>query len=182
MLAVAAAACGSDNAHGHASAMRHFRSQTYGYSIDYPATWTTIAADEKLADNQPPVTGAPVTDILAQRASRRIRQMQEPAFGVGAQRVPRSTTVAEWTPRVIALVSTFKGCPGPATTENIRVGGAPAVLLTYPDCPKGSGLYHLWTAFVHNGLGYQMVWFNHPGQEAADRAVLQRMLASVRFD
>jgi len=96
---------------------------------------------------------------------------------VGAQR----DTAGDWTERVVEIVSKFKGCPRPARRDELTIGGVPAALLTYPDCPTGSGLYHLWVAVEHGGLAYQIVWFNHPGQEAADLAQFRTMLASVAF-
>lgn len=172
-----AAACGSN----HAKAAGTFNSPAYGYRIVLPTGWTAVAAERRLDDGAPPVTGGPVTDIFAERATRRIRQLSVPAVVVGAQRVAPGTSLADWTARVIGIVSTFKGCAQPVNREDLTVGGVPAVLLTYPNCPAGSGLYHLWVALVHDGLAYQIVWFNHPGREVEDRALLQRMLASAAF-
>ena len=73
------------------------------------------------------------------------------------------------------------GCPAPAAQSGIALGGRDALVLTYPDCPAGQNLYHLWTVTVVGGLAYQFVWFNHPGNEAQDRAVLDEMLRSLTF-
>ena len=54
-------------------------------------------------------------------------------------------------------------------------------VLNYPDCPKSSGLYHLWVVVVHGDRGYHIVWFNNSGHEEADRRVLDTMLWSLSF-
>ena len=38
------------------------------------------------------------------------------------------------------------------------------MLLTYNDCPKGSGFYHLWTAVIHEGMGFHIAWFDKHGR------------------
>ena len=82
---------------------------------------------------------------------------------------------------MITLVGRFKGCPAPAATERTTLGGHDAALLTYPNCPAGQHLYHLWTVAVVAGRGFQFVWFNTPGSEVQDRLVLDRMLRSASF-
>lgn len=82
---------------------------------------------------------------------------------------------------MIPLVGRFKGCPSPATTQSVTLGGHAALRLKYPNCPPGQGLYHLWTIAVADGKDYQFVWFNTPGNELHDRSVLDGMLESVSF-
>ena len=107
--------------------------------------------------------------------------MKLPAVVVGAQPVIPQTNLDDWTSTVIGLVAQMKGCARPAARSHVRVGGDEAVVLAYPNCPAAPSLYHLWTVLVHGGRGYQIVWFNTHGQEPGDRAVLDKMLASVSF-
>jgi hypothetical protein len=74
-----------------------------------------------------------------------------------------------------------KGCAAPPSSERLKVGGDDAVMLRYPECPSGSGLYHLWTAVVHNGRGFHVVWFGRSEDEVKDRPVIDEVLASLRF-
>ncbi len=179
-FAVVASACGSGDSGD--DTLSTFRSRTYGYSIDHPAGWTVVAAERELDNGQPPLTGPPVTDVIAQHANRKVRDMELPALVVGAQAVPAGTSIDDWTARVIETVALQKHCVRPDTTERLRLGSESAVLLSYPDCPSGSGLYHLWIAVLHGDRGFHIVWFNHEGHLAQDRALLDRMLSSISFD
>lgn len=160
---------------------RTFTSPTYGYSIDTPAAWTAIEAHRELADEEPPATARTGVDILGVHANRRVSKMELPAVVVGAQKVAPGTTIDDWETAVIGTVSFMKGCPAPEARERLVVGGDQAALLTYPNCPEGSGLLRLWLAVIHDGRGFQIVFFDRAGHEARDRALLDRMLASVSF-
>jgi hypothetical protein len=175
-----ACACGSSSARGGKAALT-FRSRTYGYSIEHPADWSTIQATSELGAGQPPLTGPPITDVLANRADRAVSRMDLPALVVGAQRVAEGTSIEDWTTTVIDIASGQKDCGAPERTESVDVGGEEAALLSYPDCPKGSGLNHLWIAVVHRDRGFHIVYFDTAGHEAADRALLDNMLSSVSF-
>ena len=179
IVALCASACrsSSDSASTHVT----FRSAAYPYSIVLPGGWTGVRAERTLSDGQAPVTALPVTDVLAQHATRRIRQLSLPALVVGAQAVSSSESLQSWADNVIALVGRFKGCPSPATTERVTIAGHAGLRLEYPNCPPGQGLYHVWTVAVVGGRGYQFVWFNAPGNEVQDRAILDGMLRSVSF-
>ena len=108
--------------------------------------------------------------------------MDLPALVVGAQAVADGTSIDAWSATVIDIVAGQKHCDAPRTTERLTIGGDAAVLLAYPDCPSGAHLDHLWAAVVHGNRGYHFVFFDATGHEAADRAVLGRMLATVLFD
>ena len=179
-FAAAACACAPTDSRDGRN-LRTFRSRTYGYAIDHPANWTIIEATRVLDDGEPPATAAGGTDILARRADTKVQDMKLPAMVVGAQRVSSATDIDGWTSMVIGSVSFMKQCPEPDARERVEVGGEPAVLLTYNDCPKGSGLFHLWTAVVHDGLGFHVVWFDRHGRKVADRKTLDNMLSSVSF-
>ena len=179
-FAATACACGSDVSRRDGS-LGTFRSRTYGYVIDHPADWTGIGATRVLDDGEPPATAGGGTDILARRADRTVRNMTLPAMVVGAQRVPAATDIDRWTSMVVGTVSFMKQCPHPDARERLQVGDEEAVLLTYNDCPKGSGFFHLWTAAVHRGLGFHIVWFDRHGREVGDRKTLDKMLSSVAF-
>jgi hypothetical protein len=100
---------------------------------------------------------------------------------VGAQRVSSATDIDRWTAMVIGTVSFMKQCSRPDARKRMEVRGEQAVLLVYNDCPKGSGLFHLWTAVVHRGFGFHIVWFDRHGREVVDRERLDVMLSSVTF-
>ena len=87
-----------------------------------------------------------------------------------------------WRARVVALVGSFKGCATPTTSDATTVGGAPGEDLTYPNCPAGSGLYHVWTITVHNGLAFQFVWFDNQDRQAADESLRKHEIETVSFD
>jgi hypothetical protein len=180
-LAVVALACGGSNDTRDAD-VRTFRSRTYVYSIEYPAEWSVVPAEEPLEPGQPPLTGPPVTDILAKRADRVVRKMTLPALVVGAQSVPADMTIDDWTTNVIDIAGRQKQCGDPRSTEHRDIGGEPATLLSYPDCPKGAHLDHLWAAVVHRGRGMHFVFFDAVGHDAANRKRFDRMLSSVSFE
>src|SRR5205814_707160 len=139
-FAATALACAPAESSG-ARSLRTFRSRTYGYAIGHPPNWTTIPATRVLDDGEPPATAGGGTDILARRADTRVADMKLPALVIGAQRVSSATDIGDWIPTVIGTVSFMKQCAQPDARERIEVGGEPAVLLTYSDCPKGSGLF-----------------------------------------
>ena len=179
-LVVAACACGSGDSGGRTP--NTFRSRTYGYSIAYPAGWAAIPATEELQAGQPPFTGPPITDVIARRPDRVVRRMDLPALVVGAQPVAEGTTIVEWTATVTDVASNQKHCGEPAAMEKLKIGGEQAVLLSYPDCPRGAHLNHFWAAVVHGNRGFHMVFFDTVGHEDADRALLHRMLSRVSFE
>ena len=107
--------------------------------------------------------------------------MTLPALVIGAQDVARGTTLTRWTATIERIVRGQKGCTQPRSTETVKVGGEIGSVLNYPDCPKSSGLYHLWIVVVHADRGYHIVWFNNAGHEEQDRRVLDTMLTSLSF-
>lgn len=181
LICLAATACGGSSNSTSKGAQSRFRSRTYEYVIDRPADWTVVEATRVLDDGEPPATGAGGTDILARHADTKVRDMTLPAMVVGAQRVAPATTIDGWTSTVISTVSFMKQCAHPDSMERGEVAGESAVLLIYDDCPKGSGLFHLWTAVVHEGMGFQFVWFDKHRRETADRVALDKMLSTVAF-
>jgi hypothetical protein len=176
---VGLAGCGSES--GGERAAGTFTSPMYDYTVAYPEGWSVIPAEHQLEANEPPITGGGATDILGRNADRKVSKMDLPAVVIGAQEVESGTTLAEWKTVVVGIVRRQKGCARPSSSERLLIGGERAVLLTYPNCPVSSGLYHRWTVVVHQGRGYQIVWFDHSGQEAEDRPALADMLASLSF-
>jgi hypothetical protein len=53
-------------------------------------------------------------------------------------------------------------------------------MLEYDQC---NGVRHLWVTAVHGTIGYHIVWLGYLGQgsQAADRALLESILASFQF-
>jgi hypothetical protein len=135
----------------------------------------------QLGTGQPPLTGPPITDVIARRPDRRVSKMDLPALVVGAQKVDGSTTLDEWARTVEGVVDRQKHCGVPTRREHTIVGTRDAVLLSYPDCPAGAHLDHYWVAVVERGRGFHMVLFDDAGNEAADRRLLRGLLSSVNF-
>jgi hypothetical protein len=179
VVTAATAGCGSGKVEEPAAVT--FRSPTYHYTVAHPKSWSVIPAEHQLEADEPPRTGGGGTDILGRNADRKVSKMDLPAVVIGAQNLVSGTSIDDWTAAVVRIVRRQKGCAKPRRTERLTVGGDKAVLLNYPDCPKSSGLYHLWTVVVHDGRGYQIVWFNKSGREPDDRPVLDDMLSSLSF-
>ena len=108
--------------------------------------------------------------------------MRLPALVIGAQPVADGTSAEEWARTVRRIVRAQKGCRAPASTRAIEVDGEDAVLLRYPDCPRGSELDHRWVAAVHGGRGFHLVFFDEPGHAARDREVFRDLVAGISFD
>lgn len=158
-----------------------FSSPTYRYTVAHPASWSAIPAGHVLPADGPPLTGGGGTDIIGAKANTRVSKMELPALVVGAQELARPTSLDEWETAVRHTVVFQKGCAQPRSSEPLKLGAERAVMLRYPDCPKGSGLYHLWTAVVHNGRGFHVVWFGRSGDESKDRPLIDEVLASLTF-
>lgn len=179
-LALIAAASGCSST-SEKSASETFRSPTYRYTLSHPASWSAIPAEHVLPADGPPLTAGGGTDIIGAKANTRVSKMELPALVIGAQALAGATSLDEWKAAVTRTVAFQKGCARPRSSEPVKVGGESAVMLRYPDCPKGSGLYHLWTAVVHNGRGFHVVWFGRSGNETKDRPVIDDVLASLNF-
>jgi hypothetical protein len=54
-------------------------------------------------------------------------------------------------------------------------------MLGYDDCPEPLDDFHLWVAVKRHGVGYHIVLFDHHGHEQTDRAMVSRVLRSMRF-
>jgi hypothetical protein len=104
-----------------------------------------------------------------------------PALIIAAQPVDRGTTRRTWTSDVETFVDQ---CGPPNTKETVSVGGEKATLAYFTGCyyPGSNGIYKYWITFVHHGMGYHAIWMGYEGHETTDRVVLDRMLATLRFD
>lgn len=178
LLAIAASGCGSSSSE---PASKPFRSPTYRYTIEHPASWSAIPAEHVLPADGPPLTSGGGTDIIGANANERVSKMGLPALVIGAQEVPAAMSLDEWKTAVTRTVAFQKGCPQPSSSERLKVGGDDAVMLRYPDCPKASGLYHLWITVVHDGRGFHVVWFGRSENETKDRPVIDEVLGSLAF-
>jgi hypothetical protein len=154
---------------------------TYGYTLAHPAGWSAIPAAHVLPADGAPLTAGGGSDIIGAKANTRVSKMELPALVIGAQELAGAAGLDEWKAAVTRVVALQKGCAQPSSSEAVNVGGESAVMLRYPDCPKGSGLYHLWTAVVHNGRGFHVVWFGRSANESKDRPVIDEVLAILSF-
>lgn len=176
------AACGGGGGSGGSSATKAFHSATYGYTLKYPAAWSSAPAAHMLDDGQPPAAGRGGADVFGVNASTTASDLTPPSVLVGGQKVAPSMTLDAWASNVASTVSFVKACPQPDAREAVTVGGAPGALLRYDDCPKGSGLFQFWVAVVHRGVGYHIVWFDQQKQEATDRPAFEKVLKSLTFN
>lgn len=158
-----------------------FESPVYDYSLRHPAGWSTLPALQPLEPGAAPLLGPAGTDVIAGQAARTVRDMRLPAIVVGAQPVEPGTTLEDWTAEVEQIVNGFKGCAEPAAAERTEVGGEPAMLLSYPDCPEELNLDHLWAVLIHRGRGYQFVWFDESSDGAVEREQFEQILSTVSF-
>jgi hypothetical protein len=181
-LLVLLAVCGNNAAHGRHASSVAYNSPVYGYSISHPRSWSVVEASRALSEGEPPATSSGATDILGRDASVRVSTMDLPGVVIAAQPVTNDMHLAQWTETMKDTVTSMKGCERPNRRERLDIGGEPATLLTYRDCPTDLGYLHLWAGVVHEGRGYHIVWFNDPGTEASDRATFRRMLSSMSFD
>jgi hypothetical protein len=181
VLAVFGAFTG-DTAYGRRASFVVYSSPVYDYSISHPRSWSVVAASRSLSEGEPPATSSGATDILGRDASIRVSTMELPGVIIAAQPVTDDVHIAKWTATMKDTVEFMKNCKPPNRVEHFDIGGEPATLLTYRDCPTDLGYLHLWAGVVHEGLGYHIVWFNDPGTESADRATFKRMLSSLSFD
>jgi hypothetical protein len=69
----------------------------------------------------------------------------------------------------------------PEANESIRIGGAPARLLTFHGAYKGTKLYALDAAVVYKGRAYLVTYDALPGTEATDKATFLEFLATFAF-
>ena len=171
-------ACGGDD---ESDARATFTSPVYGYSIEHPEAWDTVAAGTALAEGEQPATSTGATDILGRGADVLVGNMDPPAVIIAAQPVADATTVDEWSASIVDTVAAMKGCDPPDARDPVEIDGEAGVLLTFRGCPPDLGLLHLWAGVVHDGRAFHIVWFNDPGDEAADRAEFERLLASMSF-
>ena len=173
------AACGSGPSVAHTSDT--FRSPAYRYVLERPAGWSSVPATRHLDDGEPPRTGGGGTDIFGVDASTKFSAMELPVVVIGAQNIGADVTLDEWVARVVEIVAEQKGCAMPSATEPVEVGGEQAVRLTYPNCPAGAGLFHYWTAFIHDEVAYHLVWVDESGAETEDRARLDDLCTGFAF-
>jgi hypothetical protein len=150
-----------------------FGSAMYGYSISVPEIWSMREATESLKDLEEPLDVHASTDYFSRTAPDR----SDPGLLIAAQPLDPGTSLHEWTSEVEELVDP---CGPPATRETVRVGGEKATLAYLADC-TGPAFFMYWTTIVHDGTGFHVIWWGNTGDEARDRAVLDRILASLVF-
>jgi hypothetical protein len=151
-----------------------YTSPQYGYSIAYPRVWSVAPATQPLTELGLPI-GSATDDFSASP-----EEESYPELIVAAQPVEPGTTLHAWTSDVETFVNQ---CGPPASRETMRVSGRKATLAEFPRCyyPGSKDTVTYWTTFVHAGMGYHVLWIGHLGDEARDRAVLDRILKTFRF-
>jgi hypothetical protein len=158
-----------------------FTSPEYGYTVRLPKGWSGLGADHALAPGEAPRTCCGGVDIIGARPAGEVSTMPLPALVIGAQTVPDDMTLTDWTTRAIDTVADQKGCPRPSARERIKIGDVDGALLLYPDCPKGTGLFHLWAVALRHGRAFHIVWFKKDWNAARDRPQFDRVIESMSF-
>jgi hypothetical protein len=142
-----------------------FTSGLYGYSVGYPASFSTRSATEQLQGTEPPIIDSPVVDQLTGAAGG--------VIVLASAALPKPMTPDDW-----AKDTTRAFCGSPSTSEAITVGGEAGTLDTFASCKN---LFHQWATTVHDRRGYHVVWVHVPGTEAADRALFLEILNTFEF-
>jgi hypothetical protein len=164
----------------HADRSATFMSQRYRYTITIPMGWSGMSAERVLAAGEEPRTCCGGVDIIGARPSTRVSTMPLPGLVIGAQ-AAGDVTLASWTDQVIEIVANQKGCTHPARRDPIEWGAVKGTVLRYPNCPNGSGLYHLWAVAVDHGRAFHIVWFKDHWSEKRDRKEFDRVVESMTF-
>jgi hypothetical protein len=152
-----------------------FESARYRYSIGYPETWVARAATRSLTYLGVVEEIAPQIDRFS--ATRQDFPASYPSLMVGAEPLDTGTTTRAWTSEVEQFVDR---CGPPTTRESVTVDGEKAILAFFPEC-YFQGRFQYWTTFVHDGMGYHVIWTGNTGDEARDRIVLDRILKGFRL-
>jgi hypothetical protein len=155
------------------AALQTFASDIYAYTMSYPAGWSARGALRQLGDAEMPLDKPTADD----RFTREPAKDPYPLVVVAAQAVPHGFSLERWGAFTVKVGAPHIGCQ-PKRQEATKFGGEPAVLFTY-ECGGG---FVLWSALVRGDLGYDIVLGSLPGdEEATDRAVLDRLLATLAF-
>ncbi len=155
-----------------------FTSSAYGYSLSYPSNWKTRASVGELAQTTYPYDFDPAVDYFSATAP----VVGDPGLIVAGPVVNAGTTVTSWAAAFEQLQATNMGCPPATSTENVQIGGQPGRLLTWVACPA----YLVWAGVVDGARAYHVILIdqfatNDPVLQAADKELLLRILASLRF-
>jgi hypothetical protein len=154
-------------AFGLSGATTRFTSPRFGYSMDVPAEWTVRVATESLVELGAPWIDSAAVDYVAATPVAALT----PGIIVSAVELSEGQTLDGWTD-----LTTVATCGVPATRTATEVDGAPGVELEYPSC---FGLHHIWVTIVRGTTGFHIVWIGSRGTEADDRALFERVLASI---
>jgi len=149
-----------------------YTSAVYPYSIGYPAGYSVEPAQRSMSEVDLPAEGPnPALDRFVAKGTG-------PVIAVGAQPVAGGTSVAAWVGATTERVHSISGYQASGSPQTIQVGGEPARLVTYP---LAGSIFQLWAMVVHGDSGFYIVLRDDPGTEDADRALFDRILATLTF-
>jgi len=154
-------------AFGLSGATRPFTSPRFGYSMAIPVEWSVRAATESLAELGAPWIDSAGVDYAAAVPVTGLT----PGIIVSAVGLSEGRTLDDWTD-----LTTVATCGLPGTRAATEVDGERGVELEYPSC---LGFHHIWVTVVRGATGYHIVWLSFRGTEAEDRAIFERVLASI---
>jgi hypothetical protein len=155
-----------------------FTSSTYGYSITYPSNWAIRRSSGVLDSTIYPTDQSTNVDYFSASAPN----TGDPGLIIAGPQVPVGTTLVSWSASIQQLQATDFGCPAAQTSEAVQIGGQPAQLLTWVNCP----VWLLWAGVVDGDHAYHLILIDqyavaNPAVQAGDKALFLRILASVAF-
>jgi hypothetical protein len=158
----------------------NFSSAAYGYSIDYPSNWKSRSTDRQILLTEYPYAPHAQSGSAVDLFSATADGDTDPVLIVAAPVVDGAMTLDKWVARIEKL-QTEDSCPPPEASEDIQAGGEPGRLLTW-NCPY----FLFWAAVVHGNRAYHVVWLDqpalgNPALQAADKALFEKILASLTF-
>ncbi len=162
------------------SVLVKFSSAAYEYSIDYPSNWKSRSADRQILLHEYPYAPNGQSGSAVDLFSATALGDTDPVLVVAAPIVDSGMTLGAWV-ALIEKLQTDDSCPPPEASEDIQVGGEPGRLLTW-NCP----FFVFWAAVVHGNRAYHVIWIDQlalgsPALQAADKALFERVLASLTF-
>jgi hypothetical protein len=155
-----------------------FVSSTYGYTIAYPSNWKTVPSTSRLDSTAYPQNGSSTVDFFSAGPPG----VGDPGLTVAGPAVPHGTSLVTWTASIQRLQANGFTCPPATALEPIQVGGQPAQLLTWANCP----VWLMWAGVVQGGQAFHVIFSdryaaNDNALQASDRALFLRILGTATF-
>jgi hypothetical protein len=142
------------------------RSERFGYSVAYPPDWEV---EERREDQDAQTTEF---DLLRSPAGEEIQVYRHAA-------VPVDTDPETWYADS-ALFLKARWQADPEVNEPVRIGDDTGRLFEFHVVDATGPHFFMEATLLHEGRGWDLDWFSTPGDEAADRALFQRLLLTFQ--